>query len=362
MIKSLLILSLLVWPFGQLLGFSLPGIPFTVYLLDLITALLFASLIISSHRKKIFNAPLQKPLFVFWAVIILSLIFNINNLICSGPLTTFFYALRLFIYPSVYFSARYVGFSKIKKYIHLSIFIFSVLGLAQYIFLPDMRLLKFIGFDDHYYRLIGSFYDPNFTGAVFSSLALYSVARKKYLHSLLFIILLALTFSRASYLAFAICLVYLLVRQKKYIILVLLPLLGVVVYFLPKPFGEGVNLARTFSIFSRFESWRQGIVLFLQKPLLGWGYNTLRSPDGSRFQIDNSFIFLLATTGLAGLAGFLRLLLKGINSIPLSGQVVLLSLSIHAFFNNSLFYIWLSFIIWLVLASGSQKTTEQKTI
>lgn len=358
MIKALLILSIFIWPFGQTLSYTVPGLSFSLYLLDISTIFLLFSLIVSRQRKKFFDTPLLKPLIIFWLVVGASLLINYQNVLCSGPLTTLFYALRLFIYPSVYFAVRYIGISKIKKYLQISIAIFSFLCLFQYTLMPDMRFLKNLGFDDHYYRLIGPFYDPNFTGAIFCGLALYGIAKKKYIPSIAFIILLALTFSRASYLAFIVGLIYLLFKQRKFLMLASIPVLGLIILLIPKPFGEGVNLARTFSIFSRLESWRHGLDLFIQKPLFGWGYNTLRSADGARFQIDNSFIFLLATTGIIGLVSFAEIIVKGFRSLSTPAKAVLLSLLTHAFFNNSLFYIWLSFSFWLTLSFVSKNTKE----
>ena len=358
----LLLLTIYIWPFGQLLTFSVPGIPFTVYLLDIVIILLTLSLIISPKRKEIFRTPLTKPLFVFLGIAALSLLVNIKQGIAAGLPQTLLYLLRLFIYPSVYFAIRQVKLSKIKTPLIISIVIFSLLGLLQYLFFPDMRFLKNLGFDDHYYRLIGSFYDPNFIGAVFCGLSLYFLASKKYLYSLPFIGLLAFTFSRASYLAFIIGLLYILLTQKKIKILLLILLLGLIVYLIPKPFGEGVNLARTFSIFSRLDSWQQGLTLFIQRPLFGWGYNTLRNADGSRFQIDNSFIYLLATTGLIGLLASVNLLKKGFALSTLPVKTLLVSLFVHALFNNTLFYIWIMALLWVVFAIDSGNSKVYKSI
>lgn len=46
-------------------------------------------------------------------------------------------------------------------------FMIVVFGLLQYFFLPDTRFLFFLGWDDHYYRLISTFLDPSFTGLLF---------------------------------------------------------------------------------------------------------------------------------------------------------------------------------------------------
>ena len=357
----LLLLTLYVWPFGQLLSFSVPQLPFTLYFLDLVVFLVFLSLVFSRKRKEIFLGSITKPLLIFLSVAAISLVFNLKQGISVGLPLSFFYLLRLIIYPSLFFAARHVGINKLKNPLLISLGIFSLLSLLQYLIFPDMRYLKNLGFDDHYFRLIGSFYDPNFTGAVFAGIALYFIAKNKLLFSIPFVGLLALTFSRASYLVFAVGLIYLLITNKKTKLLLLLILLGIIIYLTPKPFGEGVNLLRTFSIFSRFDSWSRGLSLFFERPILGWGYNTLRGIENSRFQIDNSFIFLLATTGMVGFLFFINLLKKLYQTTIDNGiKILALSLLFHSLFNNSLFFIWILALFWFTLGIGQTKIKAYK--
>lgn len=363
MIYFLTLLTIYIWPFGQLLSFTLPNFSSNLYLLDISVFLVFISLLLSKDRKKIFQDSVLKPLLIFLGLAIFSFIINIKQGIDAGLVLSLSYLARLLVYPSLYFAVKHVGLTRLKKPLLISLGIFSLLSLIQYFFFPDMRYLKLIGFDDHYFRLIGSFYDPNFTGAVFAGVSLLFIAKNKFLHSLPFVVLLALTFSRASYLVFAVGLIYLLIKNKKTKLLFLLFLLGIVVYLIPKPFGEGVNLLRTFSIFSRFDSWKQGLTLFFQKPIFGWGYNNLRSADGSRFQVDNSFIFLLATTGFMGLIAFGNLLATALKNAKNQGAVIMIfSLLLHALFNNTLFYIWIFSLFWTLLAISTSKPTEYKKV
>lgn len=345
MIYFLLLLAIYIWPFGQLLTFGL-------YPLDIVVFLLSTSLVLSPKRKEIFTGPVLKPLIIFLGVATLSLLINFKQ----GTSLSVFYLVRLITYPSLFFAARHIGLARLKKPILISIGIFSLLCLVQYLIFPDMRYLKNLGFDDHYFRLIGPFYDPNFTGAVFAGLALYFVAKNKVISSLPFIGFLALTFSRASYLAFLLGLIYLLFTKRKIRLLLLLVLLGIIIYLLPKPSGEGVNLLRTFSIYSRLDSWQQGITLFLQKPIIGWGYNTLKTATGGRFPIDNSFIYLLATTGIVGFLSFICLLRKLYKSTKDEGiKILAISLLVHSLFNNSLFFIWILALFWIALGTGQEK-------
>jgi hypothetical protein len=362
MINFLLLLTIYIWPFGQLLSFTSTTLPFTVYLLDVVVFLLFLSLLFSPKRKEMFKTPITKPLLIFLGAAVLSLLINLKQGIAVGLPLSSFYLLRLITYPSLFFAARFVGLVRLQKPLVISIVIFSFLGLLQYLVFPDMRYLKNIGFDDHYFRLIGSFYDPNFTGAVLAGIALYFVGKNRWLFSLPFVGLLALTFSRASLLVIVVGLIYLLLTQKKTKLLLLIIFLGTAVYLIPKPFGEGVNLLRTFSIFSRFGSWQEGIILYFQKPIFGWGYNNLRSVTGGRFQVDSSFIFLMATTGIIGFSSFINLIIKIQRNIKDRGiNILIFSVLFHSVFNNSLFYIWILAFFWLALGLNQEKVKGYKS-
>jgi len=353
-IYYLLLLAIYIWPFGNLLTFN-------YYPLDFAVFAIFVSLIISPQRRKIFSGPIVKPLLIFLCAASFSLLFNFAQGKSFDLTMSSLYLLRLIIYPSLFFAARYIGIARLKKHLTISIVIFLSLCLTQYFVFPDMRFLKNLGFDDHYYRLIGSLFDPNFTGAILAALALMLIEKDKIILSLPFVGMLALTFSRASYLSFAVGVVYLLITHKKIKLFLFLLFLGVIVLLIPKPSGEGVNLLRTFSIFSRIESWQQGLGLFYQRPIFGWGYNTLRSLTGFRFQIDNSFIYLLATTGIVGLSSFINLLWVLRKSTVDRGVLVgALSLLVHSLFNNSLFFIFIMAFIWLSLGFGQKSLKEYK--
>lgn len=324
MINFLLVISILVWPFGQLLQLTPLGSPLHLQLLDVVSVLLFISLLISC-RRKIVQDPLFKPLVIFSLVALLSR---------ADPA----YLLRFISYTAFYFAFRIEGVKKYYRYLTISAVLFLFLGFLQYLLFPDVRFLSYLGFDDHYFRLIGSLMDPNFTGLV---LVIFTLLAPK-LFFLLPLFALALTFSRASFLALAVSLLYLSVVKKQFKLLFLLLTLGIFLYFIPKPFGEGVNLLRTFSIISRFENQRQALVVFAKNPLLGVGFGPLK--------VDNSFIFVLATTGVVGFITFLVFLKKTwqITPNPLA-KAALLAILIHSLFNNSFFYPPILVLFFLLL-------------
>lgn len=347
----LLILTFFIWPFGHLLNFQIPGLSLVFYPLDIACGLLALSLLLfKSGRKKILSDPLFKPLLFFIIAAILSLLFNYEMITGGEVAYPLFYLLRLVVYPSVYFAIKLFSPQKYLSFILMSLIAFSFIGLFQYLIFPDMRFLKYLGFDDHYFRLIGSLFDPNFTGAILAASALVFISLSSWGVALSFIAMLALTFSRASYVAFVFGFIYLFIFKKNWKLFGLLLLLAVLIIAIPKPFGEGVNLLRTFSIFSRINSWQTGWSLFVEQPVFGWGYNTLRSITGERFQIDNSFLYVAATTGIVGLISLVSLLKHGLSIVSLPQKVFIFAILVHSLFNNTLFYIWIFYAIWVVLA------------
>src|SRR3989338_6680935 len=52
---------------------------------------------------------------------------------------------------------------------------FVGLGLGQYIFLPDTRFLLSYGWDEHYWRLIGTVLDPNYMGVMMGMIVLFGI-------------------------------------------------------------------------------------------------------------------------------------------------------------------------------------------
>ncbi|MBU1200150.1 O-antigen ligase family protein [Patescibacteria group bacterium] len=346
-------LILLLWPLYQL-----SQLPFArLYLVDLVVLLC----VILQARKLKFNHPLLKPVLFFLFVATLSLLFVIPAQ--AGIYTTaILYLARLFLYSSLLLISLPKETSSL---INISFFMIPVLGLLQYFFFPDLRFLKTIGYDDHYFRLTFPFLDPNFTGAVLAFISLYSIkiiktTKGKTLFGLS-LVALTLTFSRISWLGFAIGLLYLFIKNQKLRLPVILTLTGLVflITISPKPFGEGVNLARTYSITSRLSNYKHGWDIFKQNPIIGVGYNTLpfsmlqRSSAG----LDNSFIFVLATTGVIGLTSFIYLLIKTWILIPNTYlKSAFLSLLIHSLANNTLFYAPITILVFLLLNLNARKT------
>ena len=213
------------------------------------------------------------------------------------------------------------------------------MGLLQYAFLPDLRIYKNLGFDDHYYRLAGPLLDPNYYGAILASLSLFFLAQKNYLIVIINLLCLSLTFSRASYLSFIIPLFIFWLKNKKVIVTISL-ILATLIFISPKPFGEGVNLFRTYSINSRIQSSINGLNSLRTSPIFGQGFGSVTS-------IDNSYIYILTNAGILGLIGLLYLLYSVFQVTLMPARIVLSSILVHSLFNNSLFYIWILYLFWV---------------
>ncbi|MBI3385067.1 O-antigen ligase family protein [Candidatus Gottesmanbacteria bacterium] len=187
---------------------------------------------------------------------------------------------------------------------------------------------------------------------------------------------LIFTWSRSSYLAFALG-SFLVFWQRKAmrIFLVMMLIVIVVIILLPKPKGEGGNLSRQSTTTARIANWSKSFELFTRQPIFGYGFNTMRylnlktgfilpaefSLNHSAGGLDNSFLFVLATTGVVGFLSYLWLLqtmvkmglkaLKKSRQIGLAFVATFLSLVFHSFFQNSLFYPFNLIWMWLLLAS-----------
>lgn len=97
----------------------------------------------------------------------------------------------------------------VKKLIVPAFWIFVIFAWIQYLFLPDTRFLLQYGWDEHYYRMIGTVLDPNYLGVMLGMVGIYLIYKytnrqiDKWGKILLAFTFggLALTYSRASWMA-----------------------------------------------------------------------------------------------------------------------------------------------------------------
>jgi len=339
--KILIYLLFFILPFGQLE--RIPGLP--LYLHDLVILLL---IILNLRLLK-----LSRPAVWFLASGSLSLIIALFKLPFNQVLISSLYLVRWLAYACLLPIYQHYQFNlkPLLKYLCLAL---AVLGLLQYLFIPDTRFLASLNWDDHYYRLISTVFDPNFLGLIFVlGLILFNL---RILPSLILLLALLLTYSRSSYLSLVVVILSLAIIKKKFKYLFLI-LIFALLPFLPRPGGEGVKLERLFSINQRLANYREGLQLIKVSPVFGLGFNTLRyyrgDPDShAAAGLDSSLLFVLATSGIIGLLTYLNWL-KSLWPLSLVVKLSLVAILVHSLFQNSLFYPLI--MIWLFTLASLDK-------
>ena len=252
------------------------------------------------------------------------------------------------------------------------------LGLTQYLLFPDTRELFYLGWDDHLNRALGSLLDPGFFGLLmtFGSFLSFEkfLSTSKNIHRHIWSVSLAaftlgvaLSFSRASYLAFVVgFLVYAFLKRQRSILLAI-PLLILVLVLIPKDGGgEGQKLLRTNSAQARLEvaeihgeafrgsdwlwgkGWYYEGALQIHRQALGNELQTIARPSHSQ-AVDNSYLHVLFSSGLPGLGLFTVILLVVIWRLRFNpaSEAVLSAILVHGLFSTALFYPW----VWLIAGS-----------
>ena len=356
--------------------------------------------------KKSFKLP---PLFlsivVFILVALTTLFFAKQNLSLTEWATSSFYLLRWMAYTGLYFSVySLIAVSESKErevrlivnLLILASLILGILGLVQFVLFPDFSKMVEHGWDPHYYRVLSTFFDPNYVGGFFVLslvliLGLHFFEPEKKINWFHFIttgiifVAVILTFSRSTYLMLIVSVGLLgLIKSRK---LLLVGLLSFILAFLLIPrvqeriYGAIVNIDE--SAKARFTSWENGITIAKDNFLTGVGYNTYRyaqirygfidswdleAGGRSGAGVDSSLLLILATTGIFGLLSYLGIfsvaliksgrgifanrlnLAKGLSLVIFCG---LAGLMMHSFFVNSLLYPWIMGWVWIVLGLHS---------
>ncbi|MBI2007125.1 MAG: O-antigen ligase family protein [Candidatus Blackburnbacteria bacterium] len=387
----LLFLYLAAFPFGQLFRFEILP-PITLHLVDIIAGFFVFFWFVWVLRRKYFNSsPLKLEFLSFLLVAGFSLALGATKVMWQEVFVGLLYWLRFAVYILFYFAVwdltRVNSRLRTKLFnslLVLGIFI-SIFGLFQYLVFPDLRILLSYGWDEHYFRLVGTFLDPGFTGIllVFFTILIFSQGEwgrgkwSRWPLGLLGITSLLLTYSRASYLAFLMALLlFNIVRPNTVFVLVALVLFLLGVAVLPRPGGEGVRLERTSTIFARFEGYKRAWEVGKENPLFGVGFNLYgfafptaddcgsidkERPCHSAAGADSSLLFVFATGGIVGLIAYLYLWLRILvlgwrKRFTGAGLALLLSsiaLLIHSNFTNSLFYPWV--LGWQAILLGIQE-------
>lgn len=327
--------------------------------------------IINNYFKK-----LKKDIWlkIFSAVLFVSLSVTFWYCLNLQTLVPLLYLCRLTIY--VIFAASIYHFlnNPRSKNFYLKIqyltasSVMAILGLIQLVLMPDVRFLYLFGWDDHYYRLISTLFDPAFTGLILLMGLLFSLELKGfrkiiYLPQLLLIAAILFTYSRTTYLAGAGSLIYYWLSQpnrksynsqivKKVGAVFLIIVFSSATLQFSKG-GEGTNLLRTSTVYARIENIKNHLhQLDTPTLLIGRGWFTFPIQksgisDHSRVP-DNSIVLFINNLGVPGSILFIfsifKLVWKKIRSHP-ELMSVIIAVIIHSQFNNAVFqpFVWLYF-------------------
>lgn len=388
LIEYLVFSYLAIFPLGQIirLRINLLGVSIPLHPLDVLAGLILGAFIIGKVRKPAFFKSIQAFLIVASFSLFLSIFdYNFVNSV-SGALYFLRVAAHFSLIPVVWstFNTKRKRNLIFKSLLAVCVFT-AIFGLVQYLWLPDLRDLKYIGWDDHYYRLFGTFLDPTFTGIIITfggliSYYLYALKKgKKYLLLMIFLLItLLLTYSRASYLAFIVGFSYLLLYLRRNVLkdlTILIALFLILLPFLPRDISEAAKLERTYSIFARVDNWKETLTIYKQEPLFGVGFNNICEArikylgEGVREShacggSDSSLLLVLATTGIVGFLVFFNMLISAAKSANLrpfsiSFRACGLALLVHSQFSNSLFYPWV--LGWLTILLATSIEFKEKS-
>jgi O-antigen ligase len=256
------------------------------------------------------------------------------------------------LYVSTFFLVRTFTKSEGEFFFNALVFsgaITAIIGIVQFMFYPNLGNLSYLEWDNHLYRLFSVFLDPNFAAVIFSLVFLYFLQRTITLWgriSIYFFLFLFgaiitalsvfLTFSRTGMLSLVVGVVVLLIIMKQTKALLVCVSLFILSFFLLADIGvEGLNPLRTVSTRARIESASIATNIFLKNPVLGVGFNAYRFAQhkyGFRTSnkwktshadagTDNSFLFVLATTGIIGFVSFIALIFTTINAVYRQVQI-----------------------------------------
>lgn len=337
---------------------------------------------------------LQWRIWLFPSVGLLSLILNSFHLQTNEFIASLLYLIRLIAYIGIIFAVLQLD-QRLKKKIEQLVFLdglaIVLIGYFQYFFYSDIRHLIAIGWDEHMYRLFSAFYDPNFAGAILvlyllfvAGLLYVSLTSKRRKESFFFsaVLLLTLgaiflTFSRSALIMLVISSgTVLVLLNKKKLILGLFAILALyIIVISPRFYIENTNLFRTVSSEARLESYANAFAIYQDNPLFGVGFNAYRYaqhdygfrnetpkyPSNADSGVDNSFLLVLATTGIIGFGAYLlfwgTLIANAIAHIrqkqSIRAKIFIASvvgLFINAFFINSLFFP--AILLWVLVMFG----------
>lgn len=350
-----LFLFLILFPFGQIIRIGI------IHPLDVVVGMAAVYTIVNKLPKPEVFKYLENFLLVAFFSWTVSIFIFKDIKVLYGLL--YLFRLTAYCYFFVYVADWMEKSKKNSKLIRNSVIVVAAasafFGWIQYFVFPSIIPFKVWGWDEHLYRLVGTFLDPTFLGIILV-IGFFVAIKKSKAIALFLLISIAFTYSRASYIAFGAGLVVFALLEKKIkLSIFFLMFFLFFLLILPKNTGGlGVNLTRTNTLAGRLLNYRETYEIFFNYPVFGIGYNNIclarnkyintesvssHSCSGS----DSSILFILATTGVVG---FLSLV-YGITKFRVLNPIFI-AIATHSLFSNSLFYPWVMGLIVLILATG----------
>jgi len=396
---------------------------------DIIVAILLIGWFVYSLfiRKKLLIPSIFLPISVFLLWALITLVLGGINLSLEPKefLISSLFLVRLTAYVVVFVVAfdlakEEPGTTQVfLKSLTIIAAVVSLIGILQVIFFPMLAdVAPSFGWALHRGRLFSTFLDPNFVGAfiginLISMLLLFKFKFKNFdtfkpfLYAALLISTpaLSLTLSRSAWLLFTASSVVLGVFKGKFFWGFVLVFLISTLILIPRarerllPFASIISLDNRSvgeriesidrSALARIGSWGRGSTFFLERPLTGVGFNTLRYAAAQRgffgeegdlgprsgAGVDSSILFLLATTGVIGFGIFFLVGVKILkdsfsafrNKTSELGSFLgllvfstFIGLLLGSNFINSIFYPQI--ILWMLTVLGLFYATREKGI
>lgn len=368
-----LFLFLIIFPFGQIIRIGV------LQPIDVVAALGGLYAIIRNFKR-------PKSFLYFENFLIIALATWIYSILLFKNLEVLFGLLYLFRIAAYFYFFIYVWNFVREKLSNKELVINSLLlvtvvsgvfGWVQYFIIPSLIPFFTWGWDEHLYRLVGTFLDPTFLGlilvfGILTSFYMFLTKRKKvYIPIIIFLLVsLAFTYSRGSYLALLVGLIsYALFKRKiKQIILIILTLV-ILIFLLPTSGNHVLRITREFSVIARIDNYLETIKVFEKSPVFGIGYNNLclaknefikfestssHSCSGS----DSSLLMVLATTGVVGTIILIVLGAKIWTESSDFYKIMMVSLLVHSLFSNSMFYSWVLGFVLVLFAAHEKLRVE----
>lgn len=248
----------------------------------------------------------------------------------------------------------------------------AVLGIGQYLLLPDARQFLFLGWDEHLNRAFGTLFDPTYFGVLMVLGAVVSLEKgsqaasrwRAPLWSLsfaLFLLATTISFSRAVYLAYIAGVLTLAAARKQRKLLLAIPALVMALFLVPKDGGGvGQNLARTQTIVMRQEVIEKHAhqIPWSDRVLgQGWGYEKLQAETTQK--LDSLPLQLLFAGGAPAIFLSITTLVLAWKSTtrPLI-RATLATITFHSLIAPSWLYSWIQMGVIAVLLLSDPSTDQ----